>query len=159
NALRNRRRATLTILSVAVSLFLLVTLAVALREITMPAESMGAALRLVVHNKTAIAQLLPVRQRSVIGRIPGVEAVTPFTWFGGTYKNDESASFAQFAIDPKVMRQVFVEAHMSDREFRDFESIKDSCVLGKITAAKYHLKVGDRLAVESRGFHCTLAFR
>lgn len=159
NALRNRRRATLTILSVAVSLFLLVTLAVALREITMPAESMGAALRLVVHNKTAIAQLLPVRQRSVIERIPGVEAVTPFTWFGGTYKNDESASFAQFAIDPKVMRQVFVEAHLSDREIRDFEHVKDSCVLGKITADKYHLKVGDRLALESRGFNCTLAFR
>jgi putative ABC transport system permease protein len=143
---------------VAVSLFLLVTLVVALREITMPAESLGASLRLVVHNKTAIAQLLPIRQRAVIERIPGVEAVTPFTWFGGSYKNDESAPFAQFAIDPKVMRQVFVEAHMMDREIRDFESIKDSCILGKITADKYRLKVGDRIALESHDFHCTLAF-
>ena len=41
NALRNKRRATLSILSVAVSLFLLVTLLVALREITLPVE--GAA--------------------------------------------------------------------------------------------------------------------
>ena len=106
NAVRNRRRATLTILSVAASLFLLVTLLVALREITLPAESLGSALRLVVHNKTAIAHFLPVRQRAVIERIPSVEAVTPFTWFGGTYKNDESATFAQFAIDPKVMAAV-----------------------------------------------------
>ena len=159
NAVRNRRRATLTILSVAASLFLLVTLLVALREITLPAESLGSALRLVVHNKTAIAHFLPVRQRAVIERIPSVEAVTPFTWFGGTYKNDESATFAQFAIDPKVMRRVFVEAHMTDRETRDFESLKDSCVLGKITADKYHLNIGDRLAVESRDFRCTLPFR
>jgi putative ABC transport system permease protein len=144
---------------VAASLFLLVTLLVALREITLPAESMGSALRLVVHNKTAIAHSLPVRQRAVIERIPGVEAVTPFTWFGGKYKNDESATFAQFAIDPKVMRQVFVEAHMTDRESRDFESDKDSCVLGKITADKYHLKIGDRLTLESRDFNCTLTFR
>src|SRR5215471_16991498 len=158
NALRNRRRATLTILSAAASLFLLVTVLVALREITLPAESSGAALRLVVHNKTAIAHLLPVRQRAVIEQIPGVEAVTPFTWFGGKYKNDESATFAQFAIDPKVMRQVFVEAHMMDREIRDFEHVKDSCVLGKITADKYHLKVGDRLSLESREYHCTLTF-
>jgi putative ABC transport system permease protein len=158
NAVRNRRRATLTILSVAASLFLLVTLLVALREITLPAESLGSALRLVVHNKTAIAHFLPVRQLAVIERIPGVEAVTPFTWLGGTYKNDESATFAQFAIDPKVMRQVFVEAHLTDRETRDFESVKDSCVIGKITADKYHLKIGDRLAVESRDFRCTLAF-
>ena len=159
NALRNRRRATLTILSVAVSLFLLVTLVVALREITLPAESLGAALRLVVHNKTAIAHQLPVRQRAVIERIPGVEAVTPFTWFGGSYKNDESASFAQFAIDPNVMRQVFVEAHMMEREILDFERVKDSCILGKITADKYHLKIGDRLALKSADFGCTLAFR
>src|SRR5215469_13262380 len=159
NALRNRRRATLTILSVAVSLFLLVTLAVALREITMPAESLGASLRLVVHNKTAIAHQLPIRQRAVIERIPGVEAVTPFTWFGGSYKNDQSASFGQFAIDPKVMRRVFVEAHMMDREIRDFEHIKDSCILGKMTADKYHLKVGDRVSLESHDYHCTLAFR
>lgn len=159
NALRNRRRATLTILSVAVSLFLLVTLVVALREITLPAESLGASLRVIVHNKTAIAHPLPVRQRAVIERIPGVEAVTPFTWFGGHYKNDESASFAQFAIDPKVMRQVFVEAHMMDREILDFERVKDSCILGKITADKYHLKIGDRLSLESGDFHRTLAFR
>jgi putative ABC transport system permease protein len=159
NALGNRRRATLTILSVAASLFLLVTVLVALREITLPAESLGASLRLVVHNKTAIAHFLPVRQRAVIERIPGVEAVTPFTWFGGKYKNDESATFAQFGIDPKVMRQVFVEAHMTDREAHDFETVKDSCVLGKITADKYHLKVGDRLALESADYRCTLTFR
>jgi len=159
NALRNRRRATLTLLGVAASLFLLVTLLVALREITLPPESLGAALRLVVHNKTSVTQPLPVRQRAVIERIPGVEAVTPFTWFGGKYKNDEGATFAQFAIDPKVMRQVFVEAHMLDQETRDFERVKDSCIVGKITADKYHLKIGDRVALESPDFRRTLAFR
>jgi putative ABC transport system permease protein len=159
NALRNRRRATLTILSVAVSLFLLVTLLVALREITLPPESLGAALRLVVHNKTSVTQPLPVRQRALIERLPGVEAVTPFTWFGGQYKNDQSATFAQFAIDPKVMRRVFVEAHMLDQEIRDFEQTKDSCILGKLTANKYHLKLGDHLAIESPEFRRTLDFR
>ena len=159
NALRNRRRATLTILSVAVSLFLLVTLLVAVRELTLPPESLGAALRLIVHNKTSVTQPLPVRQRAVIERLRGVEAVTPFTWFGGKYKNDENATFAQFAIDPKVMGQVFVEAHLLEQASRDFERIKDSCILGRITADKYHLKVGDRLVLESPGFHCTLGFR
>ena len=159
NALRNRRRATLTVLSVAASLFLLVTLLVALREITLPPESLGAALRIIVHNKTSVAHPLPVRQRAVLERIPGVEAVTPFTWFGGKYKNDQNATFAQFAIDPKVMGRVFVEAHMLDRETRDFERFKDSCILGKITADKYHLKLGDRLSLESPGLRCTLSFR
>ena len=48
---------------------------------------------------------------------------------------------------------------MTDEENRDFERAKDSCVLGKIAADKYHLKIGDHLALESRDFNCTLAFR
>jgi len=59
NALRNKRRATLSILSVAVSLFLLVTLQVALREMTVPPEDIGAALRVVVRSKVSIANRLP----------------------------------------------------------------------------------------------------
>ena len=47
NAFRNKRRALLSILSVAVSLFLLVTLLVGLREFTVPIEDVGAALRVV----------------------------------------------------------------------------------------------------------------
>src|SRR6266481_423917 len=77
NALRNKRRLALSVLSVAVSLFLLVTLLVALREITVPPEDIGAALRVIVRNRVSLANLLPARQRPVIESIPGVEAVTP----------------------------------------------------------------------------------
>src|SRR2546425_12465734 len=90
NALRNKRRATLSVLSVAVSLFLFVTLLVALREITVPVEDVGAALRVVVRNKISIASFLPARQRPIIERVPGVEAVSPFRWVGGKYKGEEN---------------------------------------------------------------------
>ena len=83
NALRNKRRATLSVLSVAVSLFLLVTLLVALRELTTPPESEGAALRIVVRSKVSIANVLPARQRPIIERIPGVEAVSRTAPGGG----------------------------------------------------------------------------
>src|ERR1700758_3822612 len=107
NALRNKRRATLSILSVAVSLFLLVTLLVALRELTVPAEGEGAALRVFVRSKISIANPLPARQRAIIERIPGVEAVTPFTWFGGKFKNEEYMTFAQFGMDAPKLRSIF----------------------------------------------------
>ena len=41
NALRNKRRALLSIMSVAVSLFLFVILQVGLREVTLPVEDIG----------------------------------------------------------------------------------------------------------------------
>jgi putative ABC transport system permease protein len=159
NALRNKRRATLSILSVAASLFLLVTLLVAMRELTLPPEDIGAALRVAVRNRISIANPLPARQRPIIERIPGVEAVSPFTWFGGRYKNEESMTFAQFAMDATMLRPIFGEAKMTDAEYQAFEQTRDSCIIGKVTADKYKLKAGDRITLASTIYPCTLDFK
>ena len=159
NALRNKRRATLSVLSVAMSLFLLVTLRVALRELTQPAESAGAELRVAVRNKISIANLLPARQLPIIERIPGVESVTPFTWFGGKYKNEESMTFAQFAMDPKKLRTVFGEAKMNTEGYEAFEAERTACIIGRITAEKYKLKIGDKITLESPLYPAGLEFK
>lgn len=159
NALRNKRRAVLTVLSVAVSVFLLVTLLVALREVTIPPEDVGASLRVVVRNKISLGNLLPARQRPVIERIPGVVAVTPFTWFGGKFKNEEGMSFAQFAVDPSKIRDVFSEAVIADAEYKAFMAERTACIIGKLSAEKYGLKVGDRFMLESTVWPVTLEFK
>ena len=111
NAFRNKRRLLLSVSSVAVSLFLLVTLQVALRELTNPINDEGASLRIIVRNKVSLAQPLPVRQLQVLEKIPGVVAVTPFSFFGGLYKGDEKfTSFAQFAVDPKRTLPLLADA-------------------------------------------------
>jgi putative ABC transport system permease protein len=147
NALRNKRRALLSILSVAMSLFLLVILLVGLREITVPPEDIGAAARVIVRNKISLANMLPAKQRPIIERIPGVEAVTPFTWYGGAYKNEEGMTFAQFAIDPKVLATILGEAKLIG-SYEAFANDQTSCMIGKKTADKYGLKVGDRLPLK-----------
>lgn len=159
NALRNKRRASLSILSVAVSLFLLVVLLVGLRELTLPVEDSGAALRVAVRNRISIANLLPARQLPLIERVPGIEAVTPFTWFGGKYQNEESMTFAQFAMDPKKLRPVFGEAKMTPAEYEAFESERTGCIIGKITADKYKFKVGDKITLESTVYPVTMEFK
>jgi putative ABC transport system permease protein len=158
NALRNKRRAFLSVSSVAASLFLLVTLQVALRELTQPPESSGAELRVAVRNKISLTNPLPARQRAIIEKIPGVEGVTPFTWFGGKYKGEEGMSFAQFAIDPKALGTVFADAKMDVAGYVTFNQKKDSCVLGKITAEKYGLKPGDRFVLDSTVYPGSLTF-
>jgi len=110
-------------------------------------EGAGAELRVAVRNKISIANLLPAKQLPIIQKIPGVAAVTPFTWFGGKYKG-EQATFAQFAIDPKAMRGVFTELKMDPQSYAAFENERDACIIGKITADKYKLKVGNKLTLE-----------
>ena len=159
NALRNKRRATLSVLSVAVSLFLLVFLMVGLRLFTHPPENAGAHLRVAVRNKISITHLLPARQRAIIERIDGVTAVTPFTWFGGAYKNEENTTFAQFALDPTRMREIFTELKMPDEAYAAFAAERTACVLGKVTADKYKLKMGDRMVLESPLYPNAMEFK
>jgi putative ABC transport system permease protein len=159
NALRNKRRAALSILSVAISLFLLVTLLVALREMTVPPEDLGAALRVVVRNRVSLANLLPERQRPIIERVPGVEAASPFTWFGGKFRDEEMMTFAQFAMDAKLLRAIFGEAKLPDAQYEAFIKDQTACVVGKLTAEKYKLKIGDRVQFTSTIFGCPLEMK
>lgn len=149
NALRNKRRAALTVLSVAVSLFLFVMLLVTLHEFTVPPEDIGASLRIVVRNKVSLAAVLPVRQLTTIDKIPGIAAVTPFTWFGGRYKDEEYTMFAQFAVDPARFTNVFVEAHAAPEQIEAWKKNRLGCLVGKDTMEKYKLKVGDKLKLSS----------
>lgn len=159
NALRNKRRALLCILSVAVSLFLLVSLLVALREITLPPEDVGAAARIIVRNKVSLASPLPARQRAILERLPGVEAVTPFTFYGGKFRDDEFPKFAQFAVDPKEFMRLVVEARMQIDQLDAFLKDQRACIVGKITADKYGLKIGDLLQFTGTLWPCDLEFK
>jgi putative ABC transport system permease protein len=156
NAVRNPRRATLSVLSVAVSLFLLVTLLVALREITQPPEDPGASLRIAVRNKLSLTNLLPSRQRAVIERIPGVAAVTPLTWFGGKFRDEESPTFAQFGIDADRLTAVFGDAEIARDELEAWIADRTGCIIGRDTASKYRLSVGDRVTLRGAIYDCDL---
>jgi putative ABC transport system permease protein len=158
NALRNKRRAFLSITSVAVSLFLFVTLLVALREMTQPPEDLGSALRIAVRNRISLANPLPARQRPIIEKIPGVEAITPFSWFGGKYKNEEMMTFAQFGVDPETLPLVFTDVKTPPEQYAAFAADRTGCIIGKITAEKFKLNIGDKFMLESTVYPCTLEF-
>jgi putative ABC transport system permease protein len=145
NALRNRRRLALTISSVAVSCALLVTLQTLQRELTVPPESEGASLRIIARNKVSLMQPLPSRQLSVIEKIPGVVAVSPFTYFGGNYAQETVTSFAQFAVDPVRFRDLMVESRIVAGDYDEFIRDRTSCLVGADTIKRYGLKVGDKM--------------
>lgn len=158
NAIRNKRRALLSILSVAVSLFLLVTLLVGLREITNPVSDAGSAMRVIVRHKVSLGSLLPARQRQTIERIPGVRAVTPFTFFGGKYK-DENFGFAQFGVDPTLITILQEDVTVAPEQMEDFQKDRTSCLVGKKIADKYGWKVGQRLPLKGTFYTFDLDLR
>ncbi|HTH46749.1 MAG TPA: FtsX-like permease family protein [Candidatus Limnocylindria bacterium] len=145
NALRNKRRASLTILSVAISCALLVTLLTLQRELTIPPESEAASLRIIARNKVSLWQPLPAKQLATIEKIPGVVASSPFTYFGGNFRDETVTSFAQFAVDPVRFKDLIVEGRIAEGAYEDFIRDRTSCFVGIDTMKRYGLKLGDRM--------------
>ena len=145
NALRNKRRAALNILSVAVSCALLVTLLTLQRELTIPPESEAASLRVIVRNKVSLAQPLPAKQLPILERIPGIVAVSPFSFFGGNFREETVTSFAQFAVDPVRFQGIIVEGKIVDGSYEAFAKDRNSCLVGADTMKRYALEVGNKM--------------
>jgi putative ABC transport system permease protein len=159
NAFRNKRRALLSTLSVAASLFLLVILQTFLRELTLPPEDVGASLRIAVRNKVSLGVPLPARQRATLEKIPGVAAVTPFSYFGGRFRDEEFTPFAQFAVDPVAFTNVFVDAKIAPEQLAEWFKDRNSCIVGQDTLNRYQLKVGDKMKLTGTFYPVDLDLR
>lgn len=159
NALRNVRRALLTVSSVAISCALLVTLLTLQRELTIPPESAAASLRVIARNKVSLGLPLPVKQLPTIERIPGVVAVTPFTYFGGNYGTETMTSFPQFAVEPSRFMQLIIEGRIVDGSLEEWVRDRTSCLVGADTMKRYNLKLGDRMKFTGTLYPCDLDLR
>lgn len=145
NALRNKRRLLLSVLSAAVSLFLLVTLMVLLRELTQPPTDEASALRVAVRNKVSLMSTLPQSQRHAIERLPGVEVLTPFVWYGGKTDPDGAIRFGTLAIEAEKLKKLLPEIKCDPAQYAAWLKDRTGCLVGRDTAEQYGYKVGDRI--------------
>ena len=147
NVLRNKLRTLLTVSSLVVSLFLIVTLGTILTEFERGSKE-GNPSRLMTRHSVSLAFLLPMADLQRIQSVQGVKAVMPFTWFGGIYK-DERNFFANFAVDAKKLREIYPEVKMSDAEWQAFAADRQGAVVGKKLAVMYGFTPGQRITLKS----------
>ena len=144
---RNRRRTALTILGVAASLFLLVSLRTFLAELEGASTlTPSSALRLVTIHSVSMALPLPMAYRQRIKAVPGVERVTPFQWFGGYYQDPQNF-FAQFAVDPEVMAQMATDYTFSQEEVQAWVKDRTGAWVARKLMDRFGWKVGDRITI------------
>lgn len=147
NVLRNKRRTLLTVSSLVVSLFLIISLATVLTEFERGSEESNPS-RLMSRHSVSLAFLLPIGDIQRIQTVPGVKAVMPFTWFGGIYK-EEKNFFANFAVDPRNLKEIYPELKMSDAEWQAFISDRQGAVVGKKLQILYGFTPGQRITLKS----------
>ncbi|MDQ2773953.1 MAG: FtsX-like permease family protein [Acidobacteriota bacterium] len=149
NSVRNKRRSILTISSIAVSLCLLGVLVAIYHALYFSEATPGQALRLIVRHKVSLAQAFPSAYEQKIRRVPGVVEVSPWNWYGGTYKDnrDQKNFFARFGVDPAAFLRIRTQMEMPDDQRRAFINERTACVISRNLADNLNLKIGDRVTL------------
>jgi len=156
NILRNKRRTLLTISSLVVSLFLIISLATILTEFDRGSEE-ASPLRLVSRHAVSLGFVIPMAHLPKMKTVPGVKEVMPFSWFGGIYK-DERNFFANFAVDARKMRDVVPEIKMSDADWQAFINDRQGAIVGAKLVKLYGFTPGQRITLKSPIYNASIEF-
>jgi putative ABC transport system permease protein len=156
NILRNKRRTLLTVSSLVVSLFLIITLATVLTEFDRNTDN-SSPLRLVARHSVSLGFTMPMAHLQRIQAVPGVKDAMPFNWFGGIYI-DERNFFANFAVDASKLRQIMSELKMSDAEWQAFINDRQGAIVGQKLVTIHGFKPGQRITLKSPIYNQSLEF-
>lgn len=156
NMLRNKRRTLLTISSLVVSLFLIISLATILTEFDRGTEE-ASPLRLWSRHAVSLGFVVPVAHMERMKTVPGVKEVTPFNWFGGIYI-DEKNFFANFAVDARKLKTMLPEVKMPDDQWQAFINDRQGAVVGQKLVTVYGFTPGQRITLKSPIYNQSVEF-
>lgn len=146
NLRRRKGRTILTVLGIALALFLFASLRTVVTTIQAASEA-GSARRLVVTNATGIVFTLPLSYANRLRAIDGVEAVSWANWFGGQY-GDGRRFFAQFSIDPESYLDLYSQIHVPEDQKRAFVSERTSALVGASLIQTFGWRVGQDVTLQ-----------
>jgi putative ABC transport system permease protein len=146
SARRSRRRTALTVLSVAIAVFLFASLRAILDGFNAAAEA-SSSTRIVTIRSTSLIFSMPTSHGETIRSTSGVRDITWANWFGGIYK-DPRNFFAQFAIEPESYLRLYPEIQLTPEDRRAFLDDRTGCIVGDGLAKRFGWKVGDRVVLQ-----------
>jgi putative ABC transport system permease protein len=147
---RHKRRTVLTILSVALALFLFASLRTVITTLGAAAQ-FGSARRLVTTNATGFVLPLPVAYANRLAAVPGVEKVTWANWFGGRY-GDGKRFFATFAVDAASYLDMYPEMSVPADQLQAFLQDKGSALIGARLVDLFGWQVGQNVTIQGTIF-------
>jgi len=159
---RNWFRTGLTVVAMAVCIFLFCTLQSVLAQIDALLEATSAN-RLVTRHSVSLIFDLPLAYENRILGVDGVRRVAVNSWFGGSLPAkkeekgaDDSSSGADFsnfftnmAVEPEPFFAMFPEYEVPPEQFQAFTQDLRGCVIGEKLAERYGWKIGDIFYLES----------
>ena len=151
NALRNRRRTLLTTLSVAVSLFLLVSLRTLITEMkgdTLMTEQSGR--RLITRSAVSLQVPLPLAYKEKLARVPNVDRVSEYQWIPSWYR-EPNVPLMIIACDPDFMG-TDPQYAIPPPELVAFKADRTGLIVPQKMMDKYGWRIGQRITLRGSVF-------
>jgi putative ABC transport system permease protein len=139
-------RSLLTVLSVAVAVFLICVLHAVVSGLSRTVDT-AASNRLLVQSAVSLYVNLPLSYQQKLAAVPGVEAICKWQWFGGRYEQEKGGFFAQFGIDPETFATSYPEITVAEGSYEDFAATRTACLVGRDLADKYGWQVGQTVPI------------
>jgi putative ABC transport system permease protein len=158
NLLRSKRRTFLTVLSIAVSLFIfsaLVSIPTVANQIL---GATASSTRIATHNKAGLAYNIPVAYKQRVATLPHVEAVLAESWFGGVY-HEVYDQFPNLAVDPEQVDVMWPDWGISKEQFEDWKKIRTACLVGAGTMKKFGLHLGQQIQLKGTFYPFNVTLR
>ncbi len=141
NLLRSKRRTILTILSIAVALFIFSVLVSLPSFANQFLADTSSSVRILCRTKMGLGYPLPEAYKLKIATIPHVVAVAPLVIYGGIY-HEASDQFPSVATEAEEIDM------WSDWGFTgvdDFKKVKTACLVAEGTMRRFNLHVGQQI--------------
>ncbi len=149
NALRNKRRTTLTVLSLGLSLFLFVFFDTLFGNWARGSEQVSESERLLIVRPLSFSNFLPESHQKLIQRVGGVELVAPWHWFGGRIETRPRETFASFAVEAETFETAWSEYKVSPAVTAAWLKERRGAIVGQRLLDRFGWKVGQTVVLVS----------
>ena len=158
NALRNKRRALPTILSVGFSILLLTIMMSLWRSFYFDQLSSSSTIRLFIRSPHVFfTYAMPTDYRQKIKAIPGVLAIAPLNLFNGVYKDNKAENaFPQGGTDPNEFLKVYRDYEIPADQAIAWQKDRAGAIVENALAKQHGWKPGDRILIQGKFFPVNL---
>ena len=155
NLSRSKRRTTLTILSVAVSLFIFAALVSLPSVANQVLADTASSVRIACHTKMGIAYPLPEAYKTKIATTPHVVAVTPSNYFQAIY-HDATDQLPGISADPDQVDVMWSDWGFSPGGVDAFKKTRTAALAAEGTMKHYNLHVGQQIQLRGTTYPYTV---
>jgi putative ABC transport system permease protein len=144
---RKKTRTTLTTLSIVVAFLLFGLLQGINQGMNHVYKSLNVD-RLYIQNRISMSDGLPLAHLQRIKTVPGVRAVTHWSYFGGFYQNAQN-SLPVFAIDAATQFAVYPKIKIPNDQIEAMQHTRTGAIISNEIAARYGWKIGDKIPLRT----------